>query len=81
MAQAFAGADIVVEGEYAFPAVYQYSLEPHTTIAQWTSDDELTVWSSCQHPFLVRAELADLYALPVAAVRVVTPSFMNMFWR
>src|SRR5215217_160608 len=71
--QAFAGADIVVEGEYIFPAVYQYSLEPHTTIAQWTDDDDLTVWSSCQHPFLVRAELADLYALPVGAVRVVVP--------
>ena len=33
----------------------------------------LTVWSSCQHPFLVRAELADLFGLPVAAVRVVVP--------
>jgi CO/xanthine dehydrogenase Mo-binding subunit len=73
VAQAFEAADIVVEGEYDFPAVYQYSLEPHTTIAQWTGNDELTVWSSCQHPFLVRAELADLYAIPVAAVRVVVP--------
>ena len=69
----FAEADIVVEGEYTFPAVYQYSLEPHTTIAQWTGDEDLTVWSSCQHPFLVRAELSDLYALPVAAVRIVVP--------
>src|SRR5215203_6883020 len=73
VAQAFAAADVVVEGQYTFPAVYQYSLEPHTTIAQWIGDDDLTVWSSCQHPFLVRAELADLYALPVAAVRVVVP--------
>src|SRR5918995_1658202 len=73
VAQAFAAADIVIEGEFTFPAVYQYSLEPHTTIAQWTGDDDLTVWSSCQHPFLVRAELADLYALPVAAVRIVVP--------
>ena len=24
---------VVVEGEYAFPAVYQYAMEPHTTIA------------------------------------------------
>jgi CO/xanthine dehydrogenase Mo-binding subunit len=69
----FAAADIVVEGEYHFPAVYQYALEPHTTIAQWSGDDQLTVWSSCQHPFLVRAELADLFALPVGAVRVVVP--------
>ena len=69
----FAEADVVVEGEYTFPAVYQYALEPHTTIAAWDGDDDLTVWSSCQHPFLVRAELADLFALPVGAVRVVVP--------
>jgi CO/xanthine dehydrogenase Mo-binding subunit len=69
----FASAPIVVAGEYVFPAVYQYALEPHTTIAEWSGDDELTVWSSCQHPFLVRAELADLYDLPVGAVRVVVP--------
>lgn len=69
----FAEADIVVEGEYTFPAVYQYALEPHTTIAEWNGDDDLTLWSSCQHPFLVRAELADLFGLPVGAVRVVVP--------
>lgn len=69
----FASAPVVVEGEYTFPAVYQYALEPHTTIAEWFGDGELTVWSSCQHPFLVRAELADLYGLPVGAVRVVVP--------
>ncbi len=70
--EAFAKADIVVEGEYHFPAVYQYSMEPHTTIAQW-GDGEITVWSSCQHPFLVRAEIADLFGLPVANVRIVVP--------
>jgi CO/xanthine dehydrogenase Mo-binding subunit len=71
--QAFAGADVVVSGDYTFPAVYQYAMEPHTVIAEWTSARELVVWSSCQHPFLVRAELADLFGLPVAAVRVVVP--------
>ncbi len=69
----FANADVVVEGEYTFPAVFQYALEPHTTIAEWHGDDDLTLWSSCQHPFLVRAEVADLFALPVGAVRVVVP--------
>ena len=69
----FANADVVVEGEYVFPAVFQYSMEPHTTIAAWAGDDDLTVWSSCQHPFLVRAEIADLFGLPVGAVRVVVP--------
>jgi CO/xanthine dehydrogenase Mo-binding subunit len=68
----FARADIVVEGEYTFPAVYQYAMETHTVVAQ-VEGDEITVWASCQHPFLVRAELADLFRVPVANVRVVVP--------
>jgi CO/xanthine dehydrogenase Mo-binding subunit len=67
----FANADIVVEGEYQFPAVYQYAMEPHTTIASWNPmQDEVQIWSNCQHPFLVRAEIADLFELPVPNVRI-----------
>lgn len=69
---AFAGADEIVEGEYTFPAIYQYAMEPHTAIAQW-ADDGLTVWACCQHPFLVRAELADLFGLPLSSVRIIVP--------
>jgi CO/xanthine dehydrogenase Mo-binding subunit len=69
---AFEDAAVVVEGEYTFPAVYQYSMETHTTIAHW-SGGELTLWSSCQHPFLVRQEIAALFGLPLDAVRVIVP--------
>lgn len=69
---AFAHADVVVEGEYSFPAVYQYALETHTVIAEHRTD-EITVWASCQHPFLVRAELADLFGLPLHRVRLIVP--------
>src|SRR4029079_14972765 len=63
-----------IEGEYRFPAVYQYAMEPHTTIAEWNaSESEVQIWSSCQHPFLVRAEIADLFQLPVGSVRIVVP--------
>ena len=62
--RAFAEAAVVVEGEYTFPAVYQYSMETHTTIAHWHGG-ELTLWSSCQHPFLVRQEIAALFGLPL----------------
>ena len=34
----FARADLVVEGDYFFPAVYQYAMETHTVIAQVVSD-------------------------------------------
>jgi len=74
VAAAFAEADIVVEGDYLFPGVYQYAMETHTTVAEWNhAGDEITIHSNCQHPFLVRAEIADLFQLPVASVRVVVP--------
>ncbi len=70
--RAFAAAAVVVEGEYTFPAVYQYSMETHTTIAHWHGG-ELTLWSSCQHPFLVRQEIAVLFGLPLEEVQVIVP--------
>ena len=70
--RAFADAAVVVEGEYTFPAVYQYSMETHTTIAHWQGG-ELTLWSSCQHPFLVRQEIAVLFGLPLDRVRIIVP--------
>ncbi len=68
----FREAEIVVEGEYTFPAVYQYAMEPHTVIAHYAPEG-LTVWACCQHPYLVRAELAALYGLPIHAVRIIVP--------
>jgi CO/xanthine dehydrogenase Mo-binding subunit len=68
----FARADVVVEGEYTFPAVYQYAMETHTVIAQ-VEGEEITLWATCQHPFLVRAEIADLFRVPVANVRIQVP--------
>jgi len=65
-------AELVVEGEYVFPSVYQYSMEPHTTLAAWQGDSAI-VYSSCQHPYLVRAELADMFGLAVSKVRVIVP--------
>jgi CO/xanthine dehydrogenase Mo-binding subunit len=68
----FAHAEHVVEGEYTFPAVYQYALETHTVLAE-VAAGEITVWAACQHPFLVRAELAALFDVPLASVRVIVP--------
>lgn len=67
-----AEAELSVEGEYEFPAVYQYSMETHTVVADFGGGD-ITLWASCQHPFLVRAEIADLFNLPLGRVRVIVP--------
>jgi CO/xanthine dehydrogenase Mo-binding subunit len=67
-----AEAELAVEGSYDYPAVYQYAMETHTVIADF-GDGEITLWASCQHPFLVRAEIADLFNLPIGRVRVIVP--------
>ncbi len=68
----FERAELVVEDEYTFPAVYQYAMETHTVVAQVEGDD-IQLWASCQHPFLVRAEIAALFQVPLANVRIVVP--------
>jgi CO/xanthine dehydrogenase Mo-binding subunit len=69
---AFADAHLVVEGEYRYPMCYAYAMEPYTAVAQW-SEGALTVWSSAQHPYMVREDLAHCFRLPLAAVRVIVP--------
>ncbi len=61
-----------VEGTYTFPAVYQYAMETHATIAHYHGDG-VTLWANCQHPFLVQAEIADLFGLEIGSVRIVVP--------
>jgi CO/xanthine dehydrogenase Mo-binding subunit len=63
-------AAFTVEGTYTFPAVYQYAMETHATIAHYHGDG-VTLWANCQHPFLVQAEIADLFGLPIGSVRIV----------
>ncbi len=70
--EVFEQAEIVVEGEYTFPGVYQYAMETHSVIAQWEGG-EVTLWATCQHPFLVRAEIAALFDLPLGRVRIIVP--------
>jgi CO/xanthine dehydrogenase Mo-binding subunit len=70
--RAFATADIVVEGTYRFGSAYQYSMETHACIAH-VEGDEISLWANCQHPFLVRAELASVFGVPLSRVRIVVP--------
>jgi CO/xanthine dehydrogenase Mo-binding subunit len=68
----FAHADEILEETFEFPMIYQYAMEPHTSVARVT-DSGITLWSSSAHPFLVRAELAHMFGLPHAKVEVVVP--------
>ena len=68
--EGFAQSDEVVEDTFTFPMVYHYAMEPHSVIAHY-GDDEITVWSSAQHPFQVRGDIAKIFKVPQAKVRLV----------
>ena len=68
--EGFAQSDVVVENYFTFPMVYHYAMEPHAVIAHW-SEEGITVWSSAQHPFQVRNDIAKVFRVPVARVRMI----------
>jgi CO/xanthine dehydrogenase Mo-binding subunit len=68
--QGFRQADLVVEEEYRCPGVQHVPFEPHVAIASFEGS-KLTVLSSTQTPHVVRAQLAEIFRLPLTHVRVV----------
>ncbi len=69
---ALAEAAKVVETTTTFPLVYGYAMETYNALADW-QPGALHVVSTAQHPLMVRKELARLFSLPLAAVRVEVP--------
>lgn len=69
---AFEAADVVVDGEYRYPMLYGYAMEPYNATAVF-EEGSLTVYSTAQHPYMVRDDLALMFGLPLARVRVVVP--------
>src|SRR3989304_3350121 len=70
--QGFAESDEIFEDPFPFPMVYHYAMEPHSVIADF-NDEGITVWSSAQHPFQVRGDLAKIFGLHPAKVRIIIP--------
>ena len=69
---ALATAATVVETTTKFPIVYGYAMETYNALADW-QPGSLHVVSTAQHPLMVRKELARMFLLPLAAVRVEVP--------
>ncbi len=69
---AFAKAAAVVEAEYYFPMVYAYAMEPYVAIAE-VNENGVTIYSSAQHPFMVRHDLTTIFNLPVSQIRIIVP--------
>jgi xanthine dehydrogenase YagR molybdenum-binding subunit len=67
----FAEADLIVEGEYRTQVQTHSALETHGLVADW-KPDQLTVYASTQGTSSVRDELAAVFKLKKANVRVIT---------
>src|SRR5258708_8693825 len=71
--QAWADADLIVEGEYRVHQVQQASIEPHGVISYWDEDERLVIRTSTQVAFHVRRMVAPLIGLPAGRIRVIKP--------
>jgi CO/xanthine dehydrogenase Mo-binding subunit len=71
--QGFAIADHIFEDTFTLPATQHSFLETHACIAAAEPGGRITVWATTQNPFVVRTQLANIFKVPVAKVRVVVP--------
>jgi len=72
-ADVFDTCDHVFEDTFTFSRMHHFHLEPFVSVANWTKDNHLEVWSSCQNPFPVRKELARLFGLRENAITMNVP--------
>ena len=66
----FAEADVIIERELTTASVHQGYIEPHNSTAMWNTDGQVSVWTSTQGAFAVRAAVADVLRLSVSRVKV-----------
>jgi CO/xanthine dehydrogenase Mo-binding subunit len=69
----FAEADQIFEDTFTLPATQHCFLETHACIASVEPGGRITVWATTQNPFVVRTQLANIFKVPVAKVRVIVP--------
>ena len=74
-----AASEHEVEAEYYFEGTTHAAIEPHCAIGRWDRDGKLTVWSSTQVPHYLHRELARVFALDPAMVRVLQPPVGGAF--
>lgn len=70
--EGFAQSDRIFDDDFEFPMICHYTMEPHTVVARYR-EDTIAIWSSSAHPFLIRAELAHMFKVPLANVQVTIP--------
>ena len=73
--EAFTSADLVREDVFFYEGNTHLPMEQHASLAQWSTDGKLTVWSSTQTPHYLHRALAKVLEMDPAHIRVIaTPN-------
>jgi CO/xanthine dehydrogenase Mo-binding subunit len=72
LARAFDAAAHVFTDSFDISRINHFLLEPYVNVARWVGA-RLEMWSCNQDPFVLRADLARIFGLGVAGVRIHTP--------
>jgi xanthine dehydrogenase molybdenum-binding subunit len=68
--QGFREADVIVEREFHTATVHQGYIEPQNSTALFSNDGHISIWTSTQGAFDIRAQVAELLQIPISRVRV-----------
>ena len=68
--QGFRESDLVFENTFTSAPTEHVALEPHVAVAQ-VQDGRVTVWAASQNPHVVQGQLAEIFRLSIADVRVI----------
>ena len=79
VAAAFAASDVVAEGTFRTPWVYQAYIEPQVCTAWLEPSGTLVVSTSTQGSFVTRRELARAFDLPLERIRVIAEPLGGAF--
>lgn len=67
----FEESDLILEDRFSTPAQSHCCLEPHGTVASFSRDGRLTVWTSTQSPYFIRKELSYVFDMDEHDIRVM----------
>lgn len=76
--EGLASAEVTVEGDFRTQVQTHCCMETHAVVADWRKDG-LTVYMSTQYTAGIRAQLAQVFGLPLGRVRVVVDAMGGGF--
>jgi CO/xanthine dehydrogenase Mo-binding subunit len=76
VAAGFAQSDLVVENDFAVPAVHHAYIEPHSCVVRVNADGRVDVWASTKSPFGMRDQVSSVFQVPPESI-VIHPCYVG----